>query len=396
MKDRDRFEDLFKERLHNWECDPEANLWGKIMSRLPAVPSPSRLHTFASPIAAGIVLLLLFGGCLFLFHFVSSNLTPVKKEGEVNYTPKIKPAGEKIEQFIKREEIPLLKTQDYSIENRNLMTENFSAVSLKSYRSVYKVQQPALIPVSGLTQYPPKLPSLSPDIKLFTIKKKRRNIPLSNRKWRFGIGGNNLNLASVSNTNSEVINTKFNPGISFQPDPSFPHPFPPVFPEQASHPKPVKIKHRYPFQFGLSVSRQLSKRWNFNTGITYSYLQNKIYYQDASYNIKQQLHWMGIPVSFSYRLAFWKRPYFYFTLGATGEINIAAKTHFKYKNSSQSIHGIFWKGYTHIGLSYPLLRYFSIYTEGGITYYFDKGKYEFLRSEHAFNVTGQIGFRFNF
>ena len=42
MDRRDRFEELFRERLHNWECEPDSEQWktlaGFLPLRLPGFP----------------------------------------------------------------------------------------------------------------------------------------------------------------------------------------------------------------------------------------------------------------------------------------------------------------------------------------------------------------------
>ena len=35
MDRRDRFEELFRERLHNWECEPDSEQWKTLAGFLP-------------------------------------------------------------------------------------------------------------------------------------------------------------------------------------------------------------------------------------------------------------------------------------------------------------------------------------------------------------------------
>ena len=116
--------------------------------------------------------------------------------------------------------------------------------------------------------------------------------------------------------------------------------------------KPDKVKHSSPISFGISISRTLSDRWSFNTGLTYSYLRNQWRYESSDYDVlRQRLHMLGIPASFSYRLTHWERFYCYWSAGIVCEVNLSGKIYSAYKSQRRRIPGTLWSANTRIGLS---------------------------------------------
>ena len=153
-----------------------------------------------------------------------------------------------------------------------------------------------------------------------------------------------------------------------------------------------------PISFGVSLSYPINERWSFQTGLTYTYLRSKWKYVSSDRVVqKQSLHFLGMPVSVNYRLTNWSRPYCYFNAGILAEVNLAGKLKNSYGYEHICIPGVLWTTYARVGVAYPLIRFVSVYAEGGICYYFDyKGTVETKRSENAFNFTGQLGLRLNF
>lgn len=121
---------------------------------------------------------------------------------------------------------------------------------------------------------------------------------------------------------------------------------------------------------------------------------------------KQKLHFIGIPLFLSYKIAEWKRIQFYAAAGAMTEINVAGKLNAKIFVENNEIRHEkkhirmkewMWSVNARAGASYPLLRFLSVYAEVGAGYYFDNGSdIETIRSEKPFNVNLQAGFRFGF
>lgn len=87
----------------------------------------------------------------------------------------------------------------------------------------------------------------------------------------------------------------------------------------------VQAKHRHPVKFGVSVKYAIDNRWSLQTGLTYSYLTSELTYSNdnQSYTAKQNLHYVGVPVSISYSLIKNKR--FGIYIAAGGEVQKLTK-----------------------------------------------------------------------
>ena len=65
-----------------------------------------------------------------------------------------------------------------------------------------------------------------------------------------------------------------------------------------------KATHHLPIKLGVSFRYDLDERWNLQSGLTYSYLASDISENMGkdSYDTKQKLHYMGIPLQIGYKL----------------------------------------------------------------------------------------------
>ena len=83
--------------------------------------------------------------------------------------------------------------------------------------------------------------------------------------------------------------------------------------------------HHLPIKIGVSVGRKLSNDWAIHTGLTYSFLSASITNQgkEQGEEGQQRLHYIGVPLSVSYRLWQYKRLNAYATAG--GEVEKLVK-----------------------------------------------------------------------
>jgi hypothetical protein len=177
--------------------------------------------------------------------------------------------------------------------------------------------------------------------------------------------------------------------------------------EEKAELKKLNVSHKHPISFGLGVGYALNDRWSLQSGLTYTLLKSEwttiSRYQGYT---KQKLHYVGIPFGVSYKIAEWQRFRLYAAAGSTVEKNVAGrlktsyyydnefveseKETFRTKDLQFSVNG-------RVVVSYPLFRYASAFAEGGADYYFDnKSSVETIRSEKPFNVSLQAGIRFGF
>ena len=111
-------------------------------------------------------------------------------------------------------------------------------------------------------------------------------------------------------------------------------------------------------------------------------------------------------MSLNYAIASWQNLQWYASAGAMAEMNVAGKLDAKlYKGEDILTHEkerirmkeILWSVNAKTGVSYPLVRFLSVYAEVGVGYYFDNGSaIETIRSEKPFDVNLQAGFRLGF
>lgn len=221
----------------------------------------------------------------------------------------------------------------------------------------------------------------------------------SARKWGIGMGAGSLsvgadNLVPQYVTNSSALRSE---SLMLMNAVNF---------NNLDLPK-TEIHHKTPVSFGISVSRYLTDRFSLQTGLNYAFLSSE-WETNGSYRAKtkQKLHFIGIPLSVSYKIAEWNRFNVYAAAGGMTEINVTGKrkTQFFYheKEMDHSREHIrmkewLWSVNARAGVSYPLIRFVSAFAEVGASYYFDNGSdIETIHSEKPFNVSLQLGFRLGF
>jgi hypothetical protein len=169
-----------------------------------------------------------------------------------------------------------------------------------------------------------------------------------------------------------------------------------------------KIKHKTPLSAGLGVGYALDDRWSLHSGVTYTFLRSEWHsdpQKDDYAEYRQSLHFIGVPLSVSCKMAEWERCRFYVSAGGECELNVAGgyrKTIFsenlrKMHNRDLRMKAPVWSVNARIGVTCPLWRFINVYAEAGASYYFASGSpVRTIRSDKPFNVSLQAGFRFGF
>jgi len=217
------------------------------------------------------------------------------------------------------------------------------------------------------------------------------------KRWSFGMGGGSVTMGSSNPlTSSFAKNIYSSPNLLRLSSPYV----------QEEVPK-TNVRHKFPISVGVGVSYRLNNRFSLHSGLNYTYLSSEweVYavYHDE---VKQKLHFVGIPLSLSYKMAEWKDFQFYTTAGVMAEINVAGKQSAKIFSGNELLRvqtdrirmkELLWSLNARVGVDYPLFRFLSLYAEAGVDYYIDNGSLiETIRSEKPFNVNLQAGFRFGF
>ena len=163
-------------------------------------------------------------------------------------------------------------------------------------------------------------------------------------------------------------------------------------------------QHYRPKIFGLSINKQLSPKWTFGTGITYTRLKSEFEseYHKARLVKTQKIDYVGIPLRLTYRI--WSKGRFnaYTTGGVTFEMPVHGSLDKKYIITSDSSYTLKsdikahyqWSMNLGIGVQYKLFKPFSLYLEPNMFYYFrNSGSLETYRTEHPFIITVPFGLR---
>lgn len=394
-KDRDTFDDLFHSKFQNFEVETEGDDWTLIADRLPQKRVSFRQYLYYIAAAAILLLLFLVGGL-----YVSSPIE--EKMVDVNQT-----------------ELPIIQSND--------------TIKQESYQSLDAIAMVSKVPVTTKLKILRKISPVEKQVESFNVKdvsvepqivqedesdpiqideadfvkedfpkQKVEEVPVTKKKkmkrWGFGMGGGSVSAGSSNSFNPSFLKSEFASGANLlRVNSSY-------FSEQSNK---ADIRHKIPFSIGMGVSYRLNERFSLLSGLNYSFLVSEwnvnAVYRDE---VKQKLHFVGIPLSLSCKIAKWQDFQFYTTVGGMVEMNVAGKLCSKIyagndliSESTESLRmkDLLWSLNACVGVDYPLLHFLSLYAEAGVNYYFDNGSaIETIRSEKPFNVKLHAGFRFGF
>jgi hypothetical protein len=394
--ERDKWDDLFRLKLQDMEIDTMPEDWEGIAQRLPeAKRVPFRRWVWAAAVFAALVV---GGGSLYLSRLTDTNTT-FTAQPTVSNTPSapvVTPA------------IPLAPPNSQTVV----------AVAAKPLRqpvAVAAIIQEAPVTTEemeeemteDIKQEPVEEEATTPTIDTRTLIADAAPIPTENnltssRKWSFGAGIGGLTQNSGETVNTYVLRSSSKLedeellALNAAPDQN-----------HGKLPR-TNIKHKIPLSFGLSVSRALNNRFSFQTGLVYSLLISDWETQATAYNTKtrQTLHFVGIPLSLSYKIAEWNRFHLYASAGALTQVNLVGglkvrrfsddlQTGVSYEN--QRMKEWQWSVSAQAGITYPLFPHINAFAEIGAAYYFENGSaVETIYSDKPFNINPQIGFRLSF
>ena len=172
----------------------------------------------------------------------------------------------------------------------------------------------------------------------------------------------------------------------------------------ADHSIGEKIHHYRPQTYSLSLNKQLTPRWTFGTGLTYTRLKSEFEspFNDAALKKTQKIDYIGIPLRMTYSV--WNKGRFnaYATGGVTFEMPVhtsLTKDFVITTDSSFTMKGTVhphyqWSVNVGVGIQYRIFKPFSFYLEPNMFYYFSNGSgIETYRTEHPFTFSIPFGLR---
>lgn len=168
----------------------------------------------------------------------------------------------------------------------------------------------------------------------------------------------------------------------------------------------TEYDHHLPIRIGLSVAYALTDRLSISSGLTYTRLSSDI--KDASRESKyigeQRLHYVGIPVNVSYKVASSRWISLYGTAGVLAEKCVSGTTDEGYVENNTMKHTntqdisskpLQMSVNAGVGIQFDFIDNVGIYAEPGLSYYFDDGsELQTIYKEKPLNFNLNVGVRF--
>lgn len=163
------------------------------------------------------------------------------------------------------------------------------------------------------------------------------------------------------------------------------------------------LNHHVPFTVGVGVQCELTDRWAIETGVTYTLLRSTATAEGAMvYETTQQLHYVGVPISASYKFINGNRAEMYLRAGGAVERAVAGKQVQQIsvmgenqgaRNVAIDCQGVQLSVAAAVGAELKLSRHFGIYAEAGAGYFFDNNQPISYRTNNPLSLTLQAGVR---
>lgn len=445
----DKFDELFRNKLYDFEAFPDQGDWARLDRRLSGKKSVAFVH-IRRYMAAAVLLSFVAAGFYFISRVKNSademaaELSPLHAPAAVDTVHPVRekaPGGGMLASASGEKPVAGGRRTEGINEGKPRRTKAESSFTAYSGRSlpVAVAESPAgdpvkqVAPATGQAVVRPaggesrsfgRLPADTPEeaqassdeVEIrdrMALSEPQLPTPAPAKKtrskgWGFGMGGGAL-TAGASNSLPAVAGMAFcstekmNSSLLKSEQALMNN----VLAASSQRSLRTDIEHRTPVSFGMSVGKRLNDRFSLQSGLVYTYLASEWTTGGAlNGKAKQKLHYLGIPLSVRYTIAEWNRFQVYASAGGMGEINVAGKTVtevFDYEDRAiedsekTRMKEVLWSVRGNVGVSYPVVRFLHVFAEAGAAYYFDNGSdIETIRSEKPFNVDFNLGFRFGF
>lgn len=167
----------------------------------------------------------------------------------------------------------------------------------------------------------------------------------------------------------------------------------------------AQYEYQLPITIQLLLSRQLSQRLSFETGLSYTRLSSTINTGSSQAYIqeRQRIHYLGVPLRLGWQWYSKAHLSLYSSAGLMLELPIRSITDVNHiSNGSTTYHSESTLNAPNqlsttlgIGLQYDFTPHLGIYLEPSLQYFFDDGSdIKTYRTEHPLSVTLPLGIRF--
>jgi hypothetical protein len=409
-EEKGKFEETVRSKLYGFESNIDKDNWDRIAAKLPAGKTVKLLPLKRySAVAAAVAALMILAGGLFYFNarrYADMNVQMYEgSKAQMHEWTKVQTGeGAKVQ---RREEV---KARIYEGANR----QRHEDAKVQTHENTKAIIPHSTLPTlhDQLSTLHAQLPALHAQLSTLHAPRLKRE-KSTHRRWGFGMGGGRFGVSSATDGFSGDVY-----GPMFDALPSYPRTGQITNNESGFYgdmnsidskdiPYTTDVRHRTPLSFGLGASYYLNGRWTLQSGLVYTMLRSDWSISNVAhetYNYMQRLHYLGIPLSVSYRLGEWKKLRFYASAGGMFEYNIAGNLKITTVNEKENIPGKplrikmqepLFSVNTKAGAVYPVWRFVSIYAETGASYYFDNGSYlKTVRSDKPLNLSMQLGISF--
>ncbi len=413
-KERDQIDDLFQDRLYNFEAETDPADWMAIESRLPEQGKVVSFHKMIKywSAAAAILVLAVSTGIFMLRNDVPGkdiqvqtliNNTETLTPSESNISPQnniasISEVNSKNTAIKEEKQKPKLALMAYLVDVPEEEDYSYGISPVEYSASENRANDKKTVVRRALVMNNTEEKERDNVKEAVNIEQNQKT---KSRKWGFGMGGGSITAGSNNTLQSSVLKN------TLVDDTDFDRLNAASNNSLSTNVPSTNVSHKMPISFGLGVSYYLNDRWALQSGLNYSMLisdwaSSGIYHGET----RQKLHFIGVPLSVSYKIAEWNKFRWYASAGGMAEINVAGKTKTTLYSGTEKMgtltehirmDEVYWSLNVNTGISYPIIKFVSAFAEVGASYYFDNGtEIETIHSDKPFNVNVSIGLRLGF
>lgn len=415
QEEKEKWLNALRKSLEDYSEPPKAGSWERLEKELAPISVAPKRSYFIYAVAAAVILLLVISSTAIYFLGDSSAnyLKTAKLPVEIEKTMNEQPLKELTQPLIKKDK----KTNILALGTPKNTKNSIPTVSVSSSdkkenterKEQEETRQESIEKRKGslVEEGKTEEKGTSQQQKRSRVSKQTeqindfQNFPRKKSSKRWSVGLSAGNSTGFSNGNSDVESF----GLSKMNDQY------PLFVNSetllSSTILPVKLNHKQPVTFGVSVRKQLSKRFALESGITYTLLESESANGYNNYTTyKQTLHYVGIPVKLNYLFLDRRFVTLYLSGGGMVEKSISGKIHTEENLSGKMINEtttnlnvkpLQWSLGGALGIQFNMNSQFGIFAEPGMTYFFNDGsEMETIRKETPFNFNLQLGVRISY
>ena len=160
-----------------------------------------------------------------------------------------------------------------------------------------------------------------------------------------------------------------------------------------------ETRHSMPITLGVTLNHQLNRCIGIETGLNFTYARSEVIERTNDRITSERdikTYYIGIPLKLNFRIATYYPISFYGSCGVGLDIPIYHYDRVDYGREVYSEPSIQFSVSGGLGLEYRLSPTVSIYAEPSVKYYPGNGSsYSNFRSEHPWEISVPVGFRFN-